>query len=422
MQKLPFLVTQPGSLKRSAPTSLDQKTTESGSLFKHVLSKQVEQDAPKEKTQLHGNTQKYPATSKQVQSNTFKAADGVEPNDGKNTPDDMTDILAGLEQKPIKSGKHKGLADETQHEDAVLDQATNTPAMLIQQIVNASPQAKVVSMDNNAFLPTQEAVGNVDTLTTRQISFGTATPIGKEQKAVSDGISTDNLLAQQAVDTQPNIRESDNHQGMDNAQSFSAKLSESTEQLAEKWLNKPDQVSSVKMMQESVATSATSMVPTALQNALQLNAAQMQTGRSNVIDVYPGKSGWDQAISQKVVWMVGAAEQSATLTLNPPDLGPLQVVISVSNEKADTTFISENPDVRKALEDGIPALRDLMSQAGVQLGQANVSTGKQQQESQQAEKERHSNSGFVSTNREAEPPQVSHVRTQVQNGLVDTFA
>ena len=66
-----------------------------------------------------------------------------------------------------------------------------------------------------------------------------------------------------------------------------------------------------------------------------------------MIQAYPGKTGWNEAISQKIVWMVGASEQSATLTLNPKDLGPLQVVIQVNNEKADATFISENPEVRK---------------------------------------------------------------------------
>jgi flagellar hook-length control protein FliK len=32
--------------------------------------------------------------------------------------------------------------------------------------------------------------------------------------------------------------------------------------------------------------------------------------------------------------MVGSEEQTASLTLNPPDLGPLQVVLSVSNDQA----------------------------------------------------------------------------------------
>ena len=82
------------------------------------------------------------------------------------------------------------------------------------------------------------------------------------------------------------------------------------------------------------------VTPAGFQPAAQVNMAlsTQQAASTNVISAYPGKPGWDQAISQKVVWMVGAGEQSATLTLNPPDLGPLQVVIHVHNDQADATF------------------------------------------------------------------------------------
>jgi flagellar hook-length control protein FliK len=99
----------------------------------------------------------------------------------------------------------------------------------------------------------------------------------------------------------------------------------------------------------------------------------MQTaGVSNHVQAYLGQSEWHQAISQKVMWMIGASEQTAVLTLNPPDLGPLQVVVSVNNDQADTTFISANPDVRQALQDGLSNLRDKLNESGLQLGQASI--------------------------------------------------
>ncbi|MGB2831923.1 MAG: flagellar hook-length control protein FliK, partial [Methylotenera sp.] len=92
----------------------------------------------------------------------------------------------------------------------------------------------------------------------------------------------------------------------------------------------------------------------ALQKTLQLTQTEQMSGLNTTqsvavkqtIEAYPGKTGWDQAISQRVVWMVSAGEQSATLTLNPPDLGPLQVVVSVHNGQADTRFTSDNAEVR----------------------------------------------------------------------------
>lgn len=154
------------------------------------------------------------------------------------------------------------------------------------------------------------------------------------------------------------------------------------------------------------------------------NLAAQQLASSNMINVYPGKSGWDQAISQKVVWMVGAGQQSATLTLNPPDLGPLKVVINVHNDQADTTFISDNDEVRKALESGMSHLRDKMTESGIQLGQANVSTSQQsQQEFQQATQNKVLQNVRSEPNKDLVDSHVpSKVTVRVSDGLVDTFA
>jgi len=166
-------------------------------------------------------------------------------------------------------------------------------------------------------------------------------------------------------------------------------------------------------------------IPANYQPVAQMNATipVLQVGSTNYINAYPGKTGWDQAISQKVVWMVGAGEQSATLTLNPPDLGPLQVVINVNNDKADTTFISNNAEVRQALQDGMANLREKMGESGIQLGQANVSSGGQsQQDFQQAKQNRpdlqlNNNVPALSIEK---PTNVSTL-VRVANGLVDTF-
>jgi flagellar hook-length control protein FliK len=153
--------------------------------------------------------------------------------------------------------------------------------------------------------------------------------------------------------------------------------------------------------------------------------ALRQLGSSNTINVYPGKAGWDQAISQKVVWMLGAQEQSATLTLNPPDMGPLQVVIHVHNDQADTTFISDNAEVRQALQDGMDNLRDKMNESGIQLGQANVSSGGQmQQQFQRTAQQSRANTSLVNNASASPIEHVSSAKTLVRitNGLVDTFA
>lgn len=107
-------------------------------------------------------------------------------------------------------------------------------------------------------------------------------------------------------------------------------------------------------------------------------ATVVMDARGSQIPVPFGQPGWNQAVGQKVVWMAAGGEQTASLTLNPPDLGPVQVIIHVHNNQADTTFLSDQADVRRALEDGMDNLRQMMSESGLQLGQANVRSGQQE--------------------------------------------
>jgi len=174
---------------------------------------------------------------------------------------------------------------------------------------------------------------------------------------------------------------------------------------------------------EIVATAAAATQSQALQ-ANQNIAATQQIAGMNIIQAYPGKTGWDQAISQKVIWMVGAGEQTASLTLNPPDMGPLKVVIHVHNDQADTTFISDNDEVRRALEDGFSNLRDRMNESGIQLGQANVSTSSQSQQNfQQAAQSRTVAQTQGMTNAQQTEVSATHpAKVSISNGLVDTFA
>ena len=92
-----------------------------------------------------------------------------------------------------------------------------------------------------------------------------------------------------------------------------------------------------------------------------------------------GAAAWGQALGEKVVWMAAGAQQTATLTLNPPNLGPMQIVLNISNEQATASFFSAQPEVRQALEAAFPRLREMMGEAGIQLGQATVSADTPQQ-------------------------------------------
>ncbi len=164
---------------------------------------------------------------------------------------------------------------------------------------------------------------------------------------------------------------------------------------------------------------AAPLAPGALQQAAAVAAVPTDKLMGRV-----GTPAWDQQLGQKVVWMASGGDQSATLTLHPPDLGPLQVVLTVTNDQADAAFMSAQPEVRQALEAALPRLRDMMSEAGIAFGNATVSDGTAQQQNKQRDGHgggRGGNQGGVVSGGEITLTQRAS-RGRPSAGEVDTFA
>ncbi|MGO4327564.1 flagellar hook-length control protein FliK, partial [Cupriavidus sp. M-11] len=85
-----------------------------------------------------------------------------------------------------------------------------------------------------------------------------------------------------------------------------------------------------------------------------------------------GDGQWPQALSQQMVRLSTQGNHTAELQLNPPDLGPLKVVLNVVNDQAQAQFVSPHAAVRAAVEAALPHLRTAMADSGIQLGQASV--------------------------------------------------
>ena len=86
-----------------------------------------------------------------------------------------------------------------------------------------------------------------------------------------------------------------------------------------------------------------------------------------------GSNGWADEFSQKINWMSTQQNQVAELHLNPPDLGPLDVVLKISDNQATALFTSPHGAVRDAVENALPKLREALADNGITLGNATVS-------------------------------------------------
>jgi flagellar hook-length control protein FliK len=116
--------------------------------------------------------------------------------------------------------------------------------------------------------------------------------------------------------------------------------------------------------------------------------------------------------------------------LNPKDLGPLQVMLQVTDNHAHALFVSDHAQVRDAVEAAMPKLREAMQASGISLGSTSISNGfAGQQSSQQGDGSSGSGRagqgyGAVSGTTDSADATTTTVSVPIrrQVGIVDTFA
>ncbi len=85
------------------------------------------------------------------------------------------------------------------------------------------------------------------------------------------------------------------------------------------------------------------------------------------------KPGWQEAFNSNIMLLVREQAQTARLNVNPPDLGPIEIRLSVQNDQASIQFFSQHGVIRDVIEDAFPRLREMLASNGIDLGDVNVS-------------------------------------------------
>lgn len=76
------------------------------------------------------------------------------------------------------------------------------------------------------------------------------------------------------------------------------------------------------------------------------------------------------------VAMLGAAGvERAEIQLQPPDLGPVRIELTLNGESTRVAFSAAQPETRQAIEQSLPILKDLLAERGLTLGDTSVSDG-----------------------------------------------
>lgn len=104
--------------------------------------------------------------------------------------------------------------------------------------------------------------------------------------------------------------------------------------------------------------------------------AAAQTQRAQTLPAFGhafGQPGWSNEVGEKVLWMAAQNLKHAEIRLDPPELGSMQVRVSVQQDQVQVSFASAHVAVREALDSQASRLRDMLAEQGMNLVDVDVS-------------------------------------------------
>lgn len=129
-----------------------------------------------------------------------------------------------------------------------------------------------------------------------------------------------------------------------------------------------------------------------------------------------GSGAWPDEIGSRVMMMAEQGRQTASLRLSPEHLGPLEINITIQDDRASVWFGAAHADTRSAIEHALPRLRELFESQGLSLTDAGVY--KDSAREQAAAQMRTSGAGGDVGSEEDQTVTASSARV----GLVDAYA
>jgi flagellar hook-length control protein FliK len=148
--------------------------------------------------------------------------------------------------------------------------------------------------------------------------------------------------------------------------------------------------------------------------------ANASGGHTLSVDTPVGSSGFAKELGQQVTWLSGQDVKQAQIRLNPQDLGPLDVKVSVEHGRVDVAFTTQHPATATAVQQGLHQLNQMLGGQGLSLGHTSVG---QHAGQQFAEQQQQSSGGQASADGDNNADgSVAETLTRVAVGLVDAFA
>ena len=170
------------------------------------------------------------------------------------------------------------------------------------------------------------------------------------------------------------------------------------------------------------ADAAANSLPQALPVPINTTPAPASvTPAQAAIEARVGTPDWNTELGQKIVWMIGDKQQVAEISVNPPDLGPLDIKLTIDGTQTTAVFTSPHSAVREAVEAAMPRLREVLADSGIMLGNASVTADTPRDSQAFADQRQGARAGQRQVTDNAAPPlPMRTVRST--RGLIDLFA
>ena len=94
--------------------------------------------------------------------------------------------------------------------------------------------------------------------------------------------------------------------------------------------------------------------------------------QAEIVETF-ARPGWSQGMGKQILWMVNQNIGSAEIRLNPAHLGPIEVLIDMSEDQVNVSLSSRHAIVREAMEMALPKLREMFESNGLNLADTDIS-------------------------------------------------
>ena len=131
---------------------------------------------------------------------------------------------------------------------------------------------------------------------------------------------------------------------------------------------------------------------------------------------------WGEAFQDRVLWMAKGRIQNAEIRLNPAELGPIRVQVTVEDDAAMLQFTAQHNATREAIEQALPRLREMLSDNGLTLAESSINdSGTNREDDQGTTSQMGSAADADSASTDTADAEPASIRRVDSSSLIDTF-